>query len=76
MVGVRVSVEDPLDLQPVLPDEVEQGVGIFRGSAAGLLVEIEDRIDDCASSRLRVGNDILDGPARLVVKACHLQLGR
>jgi hypothetical protein len=60
MVGMRVGVEDPHRLQPLPGYMVEQPVSVAGRRRAGLLVEVEDRIDDRAFSRRRVGDDILD----------------
>src|SRR4051794_14090040 len=73
MVGMRVSVEDPLQLQPVFPQEIEQDIRALRTRCAGFLVEVEDRIDDGAALRGRIGDDILDGPGRLVIEAADLR---
>ena len=50
MVGMRMGVEDPLDAQALARDICEDRVGVGRGGRAGLLVEIEHRIDDGAAA--------------------------
>ena len=48
MVGVRMGVEDPFDRQALLRDMGEDRIGAAGRDRAGLLVEVEHRIDDRA----------------------------
>ena len=58
MVGVRMRVEDPLDLQSQLGDVSEDRIGAVRCNRARFLVEVEHGVDDRAGIRCRVRDDI------------------
>src|SRR5262245_54840681 len=67
MIGMRMGIEDPFDLQPLFRNMGEDGVGTSGRDGAGLLVEIEHGVYDRAGFGGRIGDDVLDaaGP-RLV----------
>ena len=75
VVGMGVGVEDPLDGQPLLGDVAQNCVGVRRAGGAGLLVEIEDGVDDGAAPGRGIGDDILDAPGARVEEAFNTRRG-
>jgi hypothetical protein len=66
MIGMRVRLQDPDNPHAGVAGRREQLVGGRRRGAAGLVVEIEHRIDHRRFARNRVGNEVGHGESRLV----------
>jgi hypothetical protein len=54
MIGVRVSLDQPFDLEPVEPDVVDDGVRRLIADAACRVIDIHDGIDHRAGRGLRI----------------------
>lgn len=67
-----MGVENPLDRQPGALDVIEDAVGIDRRRRPGLLVEIENGVDNGASIRGGIGDDILHRKGTLVEEGLHV----
>src|SRR5581483_10774164 len=73
MVGMGMGLDQPLQLQAVGPDIVDQNVGGLVADATGRIIDVHHGIDDPAGCGLRVAHHIADGAGVRIEKACHLR---
>ena len=73
MVGVDMGLEDPLDLELLLPHMGDDGVGRVMIGAARCRIVVEHRIDDGAVLRCRIDYDIAERVGRLVEERSHFR---
>ena len=74
VVGMDVGFEDPLDLQPVVAEMGDDGVGRAGVGVARGIVEVEHGIDHRAGLACRVLHHIGNGVGRLVEKGGNVGL--
>ena len=74
MIGMRVGLEDPVDLQAVCMHEIEHALRGRRRSAGRRRVVIEHGIDDRGPSALAIEDDMAEGGGRGIVKALDVRV--
>ena len=76
MVGVNVRLDDPFELEAVVPDPGDHLIGVGVGDAAGRIVDVHDRIDDGAGVGCRILDDIADCVGVGIEERLHLGFDR
>jgi hypothetical protein len=76
VVGVRVGVEDPDDLDARSPHIVEDQVGIVGRRGAGPGIEVPDRVDDGTLHGRRVVEDVLPTAGAVARNMADVQVHR
>jgi hypothetical protein len=72
MIGVDVSLENPIDDVVAAFDQGDDRVGGHRSGSPGFRIVIQNRIDDRAASAARVGDNVADRVGRFVEKGGYL----
>ena len=72
MIGMHMSLDDPLQIEPALLDLGDHLVGMLVGDATCGVVDVHHRVDDGAGVGVRVLHDVADRVGRLVEERCDL----
>ena len=76
MIGMNVGLDDPLELEPAVPDMRNDPVGALVGDAAGRIVDIHHGVHDSARGRRGILHDIGNRIRLVVEKPGYFRLDR
>ena len=76
VIGMGVRFQQPFDLQPLLADIGDDGIGRSGGSAPRCRIEIEYAIDDCGLAGRRIGQHMGYSKGRFIEEAANLDRRR
>ncbi len=74
MVRMDMGFDDPLELEVVLPDMLDNRVGMIIGDPARRVIDVHYRVDDSAGTRGRVFDHVADGIGCRIEESLNLGL--